>query len=347
MNKRKLHIVISIWGILFTMPIITACSDENILESTDGKDIPIMLSSAGVATEIGTRSYYADAYNTELPGSELIDVFIYDQNSTDISISQSTDQETAHTWVYQTVGSANGGKSSLALVPSEMNNYSKTPKYPNVGNDPSTHVSIFAIYPHKSGITPSTDSYTFSVSDTQTTEEAITGGDLMAHTITQYTATDCENNIELTLRHKMAKVKVTFTPAGDLTAANMPTTFKVLNVYRTVTITPSTGTISKGNADLTSTSAPLTALSDQAFFIPSQTVSEELLSFDILGSGNFNGITGCSFTPSSAIEFNENTCYEIEVTVDVDHITATATITPWVNNDMSDSDFEQTKKIIL
>lgn len=306
-----------------------------------------MLSSAGVATEIGTRSYYADAYNTELPSGKLIDVFIYAHDGTDISILQSTDLETAHSWVYHTVGSANGRKSSLALVPSEMNNYNKTPKYPNVGNDPSTHVSIFAVYPHKADITPSTANYTFSVSDSQTTEEAITGGDLMAHTITQYTAADCENNIELTLRHKMAKVKVTFTPAGDLTAANMPTTFKVLNVYRTVTITPSTGVISKGNADLTSTAAPLTALTDQAFFIPPQTVSEKLLTFDILGSGNFNGITGCSFTPSSAIEFNENTCYEIEITVDVDHITATATITPWNNNDMNDSDFKQTKKIIL
>lgn len=308
-----------------------------------------MLSSAGVTTQIGTRAYYADTYNTELPGNEKIDVFIYDHAGTDISIAQSRSGNTAHTWVYQTVGAANGGKSSLALVPADMDNYTKTPKYPNVGNDPSSHVSIFAIYPHKAEAVSA--GYTFTVSDDQTTEANILKGDLMAHTITNYTASDCENNIELTLRHKMAKVHVTFTPAGDLTAANMPTSFKVLNVYRTLAITPSTGTVSKGNADLTSTTAPLNALSNQAFFIPPQTFQHDndklLLSFDIAASGNFHGITGCSFIPTSDIVFNENTCYEIEVTVDVDNVTATATITPWNNNNLSDSDFKETKKIIL
>lgn len=319
-----------------------------------------MLSAAGVASDFGnlTRAYYADTYNTELPSGKKIDVFIYDSEGTDISIKQSTSGSTAHPWVYQTVGAANAGKSSLSLVPADMNNYGIVPKYPTDNNShPYPNIKLFAVYPHLLG--SSASGYTFTVSDNQTDEDPENGknilsGDLMATTFATYTEADCDNTIDLTMTHKMAKIHVTFSPDGDLKAANMPTTFKVLNIYRTLSISPSTGIVSEGNADLTTADAPLNASTTQAFFIPPQTFTpaatptdKPLLTFDILPSGNFTGITGCAFYPSSAVQFKANTSYEIVVTVDVDHVTATATITAWDKNNLTDSDFKETTTIVL
>ena len=344
--------------------LFTACSKDDADLDKDGSGKPIMLSAAGIASDFGrlTRTIYADTYNTELPSGKKIDVFIYASDNTDISIKQSATGETSHPWVYQTVGAANAGKSSLSLVPADMADYSLVPKYPTDNNSlPYSSIKLFAVYPHLSGASAS-GSYNFTVNSNQTGKdsednddpESILSGDLMATTLTTYTEEQCENAIDLTMSHQMAKIHVSFVPSGDLTAANMPTSFKVLNVYRTISITPLTGTISLVNTDPTTSTDPLIASTQQAFFIPPQTFTpaatpteKPLLTFDILPSGNFKGITGCAFYPSSEVQFQANTRYELVVTVDVDHVTVTATIIPWDKNNLTDTDFQETTKIVL
>jgi hypothetical protein len=144
----------------------------------------------------------------------------------------------------------------------------------------------------------------------------------------------------------MAKVTVVFTPksGSDLTAANMPTNFDVLNVYRDVTVTlpktASTGGVSGGTGTKTSESVPLHACTSHSFFIPPQTLTAgtTLLKFNINANeatdtySAFKGINGATFVvPTGGVTFQAGYQYLITVLVDVDFITMPGSITPWVD----------------
>ena len=315
--------------------LLMACSGE---EPGQGHQVAsnteIRLGSIGLDHPIGTRSYYADTYNTALPAGKEIDVFIYDNEG---NFVVNSDQPQTGVWIYQTVGEADGnGNSTLGLY-----SPTKAPKYPAENNVNKDYVTVFGVFPSDNTITKTTTSYTFSVADDQTTEANILASDLMANTSstsTHYTYDWCnENSITLAMTHQMAKVHVTLVASGDITADNIPTALTVKNVYRTVTITPTSGTVS------TSTTAPsdIAITTEQAFFLPPQTITEgtTLLQFDITATGVFHGITGATFAPSADVTFEPNKVYEVTVTVNVDFATAKASISGWVNESLSFNDY--------
>ena len=333
---KRLSIIKDICITATAVGLLMGCSyDETISENLQS-DLPIMFSSAEVGTELLTRTDASDTYNSALPANSNIGVYIYDSDGIDISVPQST-PSTSTTWVYKTVGAADATthKSTLQLI-----SHTRNPRYPTISGTSTykDHVKIFAVFPNNTDVTPSTASYTFSVAADQRVPENIIASDLMTSDIAQYTATQCEEVLDLELRHRMAKLHVTLTPksGSDLTADNIPTNFDVLNVYRTLTITLATGTISSGNADITTTSAPMLCSTEQSFFIPPQTISAstDLLRFNLLPSGEFLGINGVTFRPASNVTFEAGKVYNINVTVDVDFATMTGTITEWTNEDL-------------
>ena len=337
MRKGKIALTTALWMLL-------GCTSDNDVPSPAIGDTDIQLGAIGTCSTPITRSYYADTYNTALPAGKNIDVFIYGADGnfvTHPTVSQTT------VWVYQTVGAPDAnGISTLSLISPE-----KTPKFPLVSGSTETYqdyVKIFAVFPSNSDLTPTTASYPFTVESDQTEETNILKSDLMANTTqwsTQYAKSYCdENAINLSMLHQMAKIHVTFVADGDMTSENLPTNFTVTNVYKTVTITPSSGTVGSGTVgNGLADQGTITANTSQAFFLPPQTISTStvFLTFDIPSpTGSiFHSITGCSFTPTTEMVFEANTAYEVTVKVNVDFATTTASITGWTLDILTFDDY--------
>lgn len=336
----KISKIMSLTVAVAALCLLAGCSADETTDGGQAGGLDILFSTAGVGGEkAATRADASDTYNSALPAGTDIGVYIYDSDGIDICTLQPLDK-TSKTWVYRTVGAADAStrKSVLSLT-----SHTQNPRFPvkSGTSEYKDYVEIFAVFPIKEGFTPSTmpESYTFSVSDDQTVAANIVASDLLASDIAQYTAEQCEQVLDLVLRHRMAKVLVTLTPksGSDLTSENIPGTFDVLNVYRTLTVTPKTGTVSDGNADLTTEAAPLKGSTSESFFIPPQTVTAgtTLLKFDILPSGDaFKGIEGVTFKPAASVSFEAGKVYHVNVTVDVDLATLTGTITSWTNENL-------------
>lgn len=332
-----------------TMLVLTlaACGNDGPERAVDNDSdgVSIMFSSAAVS-EIGrTRADASDTYNTTLPGGSDIGVFIYDCDDQPVKGAGSSDGDKI--WVYQTVGTAD----ATTLISSlQLTSHYKNPQYPTVSGDPNTYktsVKVFAVFPcPASSVDLTTTSYTFSVALDQTVADNIIASDLLATEQKTYNQPHCQDNtLQLDLKHRMAKVLVTLTPktGSDLTAANIPEAFDVLNVVRSVTIRPKAGTITTNTSEAkTSELSPLKGLTTQAFFLPPQslTADTELLKFNILASGNFKGINGATFkVPTGGVTFEAGKVYHINVTVDVDFVTMTGTITPWIPETISYTEY--------
>lgn len=318
-----------------------ACTNDDTSGKSveNQKEVSIMFSTAAVGKPVITRSDASDTHNDALTAGQNIGVYIYGyEGSTgyDISQYQPSAGTTSKTWVYQTVGDAvtvTGGTKESNLV---LTSHATAPKFPSKvsGNGDMDRVEIFAIYPNNPDVTPSTTSYKLTVDLDQTDTDKIKAADLMTNDKTSYNKDDCDGkNLKLKLKHRMAKLHVTFVPktGSDLTSANMPTIFKVIGVRRTVTINPKAGTVVRDDTQAATTeSTPLLGSASQSFFLPPQPLAAStLLKFDIKGSALFKGIANCTFAPSSAVTLEAGKSYEITVTVDVDYATATGTITSW------------------
>ena len=286
--------------------IFHSCKEDSLFSpDSDGLTL-IEVKTAGVGG-MPTRGY-ADAYNNSLPSGSQIDVFIYDDTGADISI---TFAGSPTTWVYRTNGEVDAvtGKSALVKV------------------SPSEYVDYFAVYPHTEGVTPSTSSYNFSVQTDQTTQENILKSELITNDITNCPSEDARS-VNLALKHRMAKVLVQFVPTGEMKEENLPDMFYVTNICPTVTIDPQEGTIDTGNSQTTT----LTAARGQAFFLPPQTIqaNSQFLKFDLKAVGGADtGIKNVTFTPTSSITFNANTCYVLSLKLDLNYIKLTGSIKDW------------------
>lgn len=321
--------------------LVGACSSDSDAEPTQPTtslpELPITFAASSVNGV--TRAGAADTYDTSLPVGSDIGVYIYDSDGIDISTKQPVDPSSSTTWVYQVTGTPDAsGYAALRLT-----SHVKSPRFPTRTEGNATvykdYVKVFALFPNNTDFMPSGntggDNYNFSVNIDQTTEVNVKASDLLSTDITQYTSEQCESRLSLLLKHRMAKVTVVFQPksGSDLTAANMPTEFDVLNVLRTVTVTPTTGAISAATGDKTTEAEPLKACTTHSFFLPPQTLTadDQLLKFNIKPTNNFKGMTGCGYTPAAAVTIEANKQYLITVTVDVDFITTTGTITTWTD----------------
>lgn len=340
MTKRYHIISLSLTAILWWF--MAGCSSDETKSSSaaDRQGVDIILSTASV-DGTATRAGIADTYNDALPAGSDIGVYIYGYDgstSYDISVSPFTSDNSSKTWVYRTAGAAvstaDGKESNLNLT-----SHTKGPRFPLKDNNTSgdmDRVEIFAVYPNIAALKPDVTSTTYTVASDQTVEDNIKASELMTNDKVAYTKEQCERkSLQLVLRHRMAKLHVNFIPkaGSDLTAANMPTSFKVLGVRRSVTVNPKAGTVTTTESEATTAEHPLLGTTTQSFYIPQQTLAAgtTLLTFDIKGSGNFKGIAGCSFQLPSEVTFAAGCSYEINVTVDVDHITTTGTITTWTD----------------
>mgnify|MGYP002622573814 CR=1 FL=1 len=316
--------------------LVSACSSGSDAEPTQTTaslpELPIQFAASSVNGV--TRAGAADTYDTSLPEGSDIGVYIYDSDGIDISTKQPVDPSDSKTWVYEVTGSPDASDYAALRLTSHV----KSPRFPlKNSSDYKDHVKVFAVFPNNPDFMPSGntggDSYNFSVAIDQTDADNVKASDLMAADIAQYTSTQCESRLNILLKHRMAKVTVVFQPkvGSDLTEDNMPTNFDVLKVYRTLTVTPTTGAISEGTADQTTEANPLTACTTTSFFLPPQTLSKDntLLKFNILATDNFKGINGCTFTPADDVPLQAGHQYLITVTVDVDFVTTTGTIEQW------------------
>ena len=320
--------------------LVGACSSDSGSEpavTTSLTELPLMFATSSV--DGVTRAGAADTYDTSLPVGSNIGVYIYDTDGEDLSVHQPVDPSDSKTWVYEVTGSPDAsGYAALRLT-----SHVKSPRFPTRTEGNATvykdYVKVFALFPNNTDFMPSGntggDNYNFSVNIDQTTEVNVKASDLLSTDITQYTSEQCESRLSLLLKHRMAKVTVVFQPksGSDLTAANMPTEFDVLNVLRTVTVTPKTGDVSAGTGDKTTADDPLKACTTHSFFLPPQTLTagDQLLKFNIKPTDNFKGMNDCGYTPAAAVTIEANKQYLITVTVDVDFITTTGTITTWTD----------------
>lgn len=331
---------------LLLLPVATACQSDEATTTGQTGSHAIQIDGVGVAPLSAVTRDASDAYNASLPEGKDIAVYMYDNGTTDFSTQKEKTDASYVTWVYQTASAPyaiSGGRyqSSLSLV-----SHKKSPDFPKKSGSNSElvdKVTLFAMFPYDVALTPDKTNYTFTVplsqTATQADQAAITAADLMTTDgLITYTKEQCDNKdqINLVLQHRMAKLRVAFTPktGSDLTAGNMPTKFDVIGVQRQVTLNPKAGTVttSTAAADRTTEAAALKGVTSQAFFLPPQplTAGATLLKFNILGSDNFRGITGATFkVPTGGVNLQAGHEYRINVTVDVDHITMTGTITPW------------------
>lgn len=327
--------------------LLSTCSSNNDYDGDEPLstyDLPIQFAASSV-TGMETRAGAADTYDTSLPVGFDIGVYIYDSDNIDISTKQPVDPSSSTTWVYQVAGSV--GTDSYA--PLHLTSHTKNPRFP-LKNDTEykDYVRVFAVYPNNTAFKPSgnsTTSYKFTVENDQTSEAAVKASDLLASDVVAYTAPQCESRLSILLKHRMAKVTVVFQPktGSDLTSSNMPSTFDIYNVYRSLTITPSaapaTGAVSGGDADMVLETSPMKGCTAHSFFIPPQTITANtpILKFNVLPNEatadfpTFLGINGCTFAPDANTTFEAGKQYLITVTVDVDFATMTGTITPWTD----------------
>lgn len=330
--------------------IVAGCTEDDAAShlSAQQEERDIVFSTATIGGGFMTRSDAADTYNDALTASQDIGVYIYGYETEgastgyDISQYQPAESTASETWVYQTVGDAvtvSGGKESNLILLTTAN-HTKAPRFPRKVSDANSdmhHVDVFAVFPNNTSFVPSGTSYTFTVDLDQTDEEKIKAADLLTNDKVSYTKAACEGqSLQLQLKHRMAKLHVTFVPkaGSDLTAANMPTDFKVLGVRRSVIVNPMAGTVVRDDTQAATTDgAPMLATASQSFFIPPQTINAgaAFLKFDIKANadGKFKGIAGCSFAPTLAVNFEAGKRYELTVTVDVDFVGVTGTITSW------------------
>lgn len=336
--------IIMLTGCLLAGCLLVGCHADETASPIGQDDESLILLSALTSSPVTvTRIGAADTYNNSLPEGSEVAVYIYDDVGTYLTGKVGSNSNATATWVYRTGTPYAAGeglyKSSLSLY-----SHDKTPVFPKLDEyNLRDYVRIFAAYPNNSAYVPTVTNYTVTVPIDQTggttdNQNAIAASDLMTTDgMVTYTKAQCEDNtlVELQLKHRMAKVTVVFTPAtgSDLTAVNMPTKFDVLNVYRSLTVTPSTGAVSTVTSGATTEAIPLKGSTTQSFFIPPQDLASgtKMLKFNILGSGQFKGIEGASLSLSGAQNFEGGKAYLITVSVDVDHITMTGTITSWTD----------------
>lgn len=319
------------------------------------RDVELHFTAATVSDGT-TRVDAGDSYNDALPSGSAIGVYIYGyEGSTgyDLSTLQPAVNTPSTTWVYTTVGSAvtvTENSQTFKVSNLVLTSHVKAPKYPEKvsgsGAGDMDNVQIFAVFPNNPDFKPSGNTYEyydFTAALDQTTAANIMASDLMTNDIATYTKAQTEYvSLRLNLQHRMAKVHVNFIPksGSDLTTDNMPTTFKVLGVYRSLRINPKAGTVALNTGVAQTTDGTGTALlgaTGQSFFIAPQTISSSTpwLKFDIRGSGQFKGISGCTFTPTSAVTLEAGKSYQVNVTVDVDFASVTGTITTWNQETLS------------
>ena len=337
------------------LSLCTACSSDrqpSALPADDSPELHFTAATVTGTTAAPTRADAADDYADALPAGSRIGVFIYGYKgaeSWDISTIQPSNNTTSETWVYQTVGnpvSLSTGKKQSNLTLATMAYHTAAPTYPKQPSDNADcdNVQIFATFPNPTtaapavaaAVTPSTESYTFTALLDQRTAANVKASDLMTNDIATYTKAQTDRvSLQLALKHRMARVHVTFVPkaGSDLTAANMPQTYDVIGVYRSVTVNPKAGTVVRNELVAKTTAEdPLKASVDHSFFIaPQDYPAGTLLKFNIRGSGNFRGIEGLTFATSGTVSFEAGKSYEVAVTIDVDHATTTGTITPWTD----------------
>lgn len=363
---KRLRIATYILSAAAIATLTFACAGDDGVQGsqpTVAHDTFIMLDGISLPAEAQTRADEgADKYRNSLPEGSNVGVYIYDHTGVDISQSQvkEGDSFVSALWIYKTdAPDANDGNKMPISLNMTNPSHKLNPRYPYYKVDgvdePCPSVNIFGVYPIQPEHTPEQPAYTFTVKQNQTVADNVSASDLISSGVLQKVFEDFNGKTEnLPMYHQMARVKVVFTPkaGSDLTADNMPTNFDVQNVYHTVTVDPhaayvdpagvnTTGiTLYESAGQYTTGNDALKGSTDQAFLLPPQTITAgtNLLKFDIKAGNNtvtpasdFKGINGATFVvPSGGITLQAGHSYTINVTVDVDFITLTGTITGWV-----------------
>ena len=332
MKNNCLSYIIRMSIVAFLLTLVSCTNDAGLFENKLTERAEISL-SASVGNVPAVTRMAADTYNSSLPVGMQMDVYIYDSNG--ISLAQLNDETEGRTsgttrmpWVYRTSGSPDpSGKSAITLVDATQDSPQFPNKTPQVEGEDNT-ANIFAVCPSNPLCVVALD---------QTDAENIKASDLMT-TDWIKPANGSKEAINLEFKHRMAKIRVTFTPDGSLQEGNMPVNFDVVNVYRSYSLNTGLNSVNsyEGNADITTEAMPLKASTLEAFFLPPQTISADtkLLVFDIVGSGDFKGISGAWFAPATSIKLESNTVYDINITVNIDFITATCNISTWEHEDL-------------
>ena len=308
------------------------CSSDSRLTATN-HSVPITFGNVTINKgELTRATMGADQHNTGLPYGSRIDVFIYNSSGTPVPTDNEAQGNPSAILpiVYVTTENPDPEMAQSAL--NRESTAQASPKYPT-----SDDANIFAVWP---AMASGSSAYSFTIQSDQRIAANVTASDLLAtDRIVQPEVGG--KAIDLPMTHCMAKVIVKFNATGNLTAANMPDEYSVLGVKNSVTIDPQTAATSSGRGAITTNSGTtnLSCNTAEAFLIPPQRIESgtTFLQFNIKGiaANAFNDITGVTFKPATDIEFQANTVYEITVNVNVDYITATATITPWNTEDMT------------
>lgn len=314
---------------------LEACGDAQDPIISNG-DVPIRFASASVETGRNiTRTMGADYNDAGLPLGAALDVYIYNNSGNPVAYEDATNGATVTLpMTYVTTGTADPTTIRSALTLSDTKN-TLPPVYPT-GDDKNAY--IFAVYPARPD-NAATD-YTFTVSDKQRNANNVWNSDLLTTDMITHPY-EGQKPVDLPLSHRLSKVIVKFNPTGNLTAANMPETFLVHGVKPSVTVNPKSGTNPMAASVSEGTGTPITieGSTSEAFIIPPQTISSNttFLSFDIKGNDeeHFHTIKGVYFKFSSDFTFAPNTVYEITVNVNVNYISATATISPWLSETLT------------
>ena len=269
---------LSIFGGLMAL---ASCVADDVDELSLADHVPVNLSVS--AEDNDSLAVYTRYNNSVLTFDSGENIAVYVKPSTASSFTGYT---------YTTAGS---GQSTTLNAPATQ------PYFP-AGS--GTSVTAYAYYPSNAGSS-------FQVSTDQTTETGYKASDLMCSDNT--TISKSTGSGTLTLKHKMAQLKITASAASGLSITGV-----TVNAYRTTTFTASSNTVSgKSNkSDITTNTGTSYTL------IPPQLISD----VSIKVATNQGTAT---YTFSSSGSFESGKTYTIDLTVCLAAIGVTTTIPNW------------------
>lgn len=255
MQNRKFFATLTA-AIALTAGLASCSNNDDELNPKNEGRIPITLTS-----NVGSRATDQSLQETQIASGVSVGVFIT-QSTTNIATNNMLTSNGS--------GSFTGDAGST--------------------NDATTPLNIYAYAPHNSAWENLSDEYTFTVTDQETNDKYYAADLMIAEPATNITPTT--DAINLTFKHKMAKLNLNF----DLTGAPADfslegATVSVLNVKPSVSVNVSTGSIGALSGDPTALkAATLTASDTKASVVfPPQTIAQgtEFVQV-VVGSNTYN-----------------------------------------------------------
>lgn len=299
---------------------LASCSNDHVISQPGAEDTPIRIQANVGAV---TTKAASDIQGSQFVNGENVNVYIY-ENATK-------------------VGSSSGkiyGASGLVVCSANSGTLSPTTSgalfYPQNGNG----IDVYGVYP--TSVIENSSQFSFEVKTEQSSDANYKESDLMY--------APCQTNhqkgsdVNLTFAHKLSKVTIELVNGNGFQPADLEgAEIKIMNTYNGCTISKldktGIGTITCNSSSAQSAikvgtwnSATKDKLS--AIVIP-QTVSKGTVLFEVTLAGTTNPYKYTIPSNGSDVTFAGSNEYKYKLTIKIDGIDVTSSITNWTDDSSS------------